>query len=92
MMTSAGTILLIAGSYLFNIITTLICINCLLSWFRPNPDNPIVRVIYGLTEPIMAPLRRFTTFGGMDFSGLAAILLIEFIIYPVYSWVVTLIF
>jgi YggT family protein len=30
----------------------------LMSWVRPSPYNMIVQVIYGLTEPLLAPLRR----------------------------------
>lgn len=40
----------------------------------------------------MAPFRRFARIGAMDFSGLAAILLIEFILYPLYTWLIALIF
>ena len=85
-------VLIVAGNYLFNIITGLIVINALLSWIRPNPDNHIVKVINGLTEPILAPLRRFTTFGALDCSGIAAIILIEFVLYPLYTFIINLIF
>ncbi len=41
--------------------------------------NPIVRFIFDITEPILAPLRRFTIFGMLDFSPLAALLLLAVI-------------
>jgi len=91
-MSSLQTTLLIAGNYLFNIMTGLIVVNALLSWFHPNPDNPVIKLIYGLTEPLMAPFRRFTSVGAFDFSGIAAILVIEFVMYPLYTFIIKLIF
>ena len=36
---------------------------------RPlDPGNPIVNVLLRVTEPVLAPVRRFTTFGMMDLS------------------------
>lgn len=86
------SILLIAGRYLVQVITLLIVANILLSWFRPNPDNPIVKLIYGLTEPILSPLRRFAVIGPIDFSGIAAVLLLQAILLPLYQLLVTAIF
>jgi len=85
-------ILLQAGYYLSEVITLLIFINIVFSWIRPNPNNVIVKTIYGLTEPILIPLRRFTVFGAIDFSAFAAIMLMQFILFPIYKMVVTLIF
>ncbi|MGV8904998.1 MAG: YggT family protein [Acetobacterium sp.] len=85
-------ILILAGYYLSEFITILIFANIVFSWIRPNPDNVIVRTIYGLTEPILMPLRRFTVFGAIDFSALAAIMIMQFILFPLYKMVVTLIF
>jgi YggT family protein len=41
--------------------------------------NPIVRFIYDITEPVLAPLRRFTVVGMWDLSPLAAIILLTII-------------
>jgi YggT family protein len=38
--------------------------------------NPIVRFIYDITEPVLAPLRRFMVFGMWDFSPLGALILL----------------
>ena len=54
----------------------LIFIRVAFSWFRPSdpwrgPDfsNPIFRISYQLTEPILAPVRRLLPMGpGLDFS------------------------
>ncbi|WP_195266993.1 YggT family protein [Eubacterium sp. 1001713B170207_170306_E7] len=85
-------ILLVAGQYLVELITLLIVANILMSWFNPSPDNPIVKVIYGLTEPILSPLRRFAIIGPIDFSGIAAVVLLQFIIFPLYKMLISAIF
>tara|TARA_Y100000814_G_scaffold85731_1_gene57511 strand:+ start:43 stop:264 length:222 start_codon:yes stop_codon:yes gene_type:complete len=43
----------------------------LMSWFNPNPYNPIVDAIYRLTEPVLSPIRRvLPSMGGFDLSPL----------------------
>lgn len=46
-----------------------------ITWVRPDPNNPIVQMLYRLTEPAYAFVRKYipTVFGGMD---LAPIILI----------------
>ena len=42
---------------------------------RPlDPYNPIVNFLLTITEPVLAPVRRFTTFGMMDFSPIVVLL------------------
>ena len=51
----------------------VVLITVLLSWVSPDPFNPIVRVLRGLTEPVFDWVRRylpFTSAGMMDFSPL----------------------
>lgn len=86
------TILLVAGSILIRLIIFLILANVLLSWVQPNPNNPIIKIIYGLTEPILTPLRRIAVIGPIDFSGVAAILLLQFVVFPLYKMLITAIF
>lgn len=51
----------------------------LMSWVpmitnRPlDPDNPIVRTLIAATEPVLAPFRRYLTFGMMDLSPMVVI-------------------
>lgn len=58
----------------------VIIIAAVLSWVRPDPYNPIVQVLYRLTEPAYAFVRRFipTTIGGIDFAPLIIILALQF--------------
>jgi YggT family protein len=60
----------------------VIIIRALISWVSPDPYNPIVRLLYQVTEPVLAPLRRLAPprrLGGLDLSPLIAILLLEFV-------------
>jgi YggT family protein len=60
----------------------LILIRVVVSWVRPNPNNPFVQVIYNLTEPILSPLRRIVPpIGGtIDISPIILFILFYVII------------
>lgn len=64
-------------SYLLQLMMFAIIVRALLSWFMPTQSNAIIRFLVELTEPILAPLRRFTTFGAIDLSPLVALLLLQ---------------
>lgn len=91
-----AAILIIAGNVLCEIIVLLILANIILSILVSmgvlRPDNAIVRFVYGLTEPMLAPLRRFLTFGMFDFSPWAVVLILQFIVFPLYRMLVLAIF
>jgi YggT family protein len=58
----------------------LILVRVLLSWFPVDPSNPIIRLIWDATEPVLAPFRRVIPRIGMfDLSPLAAFLVISFL-------------
>lgn len=63
------------------IYTWIIIAQAVLSWVNPDPYNPIVRFLYRVTEPVLAPIRRLLPTRGMgiDFSPLIAILVIYFL-------------
>lgn len=54
-----------------------------ISWFRPNPYNQLVRFLYLATEPFLFPIRRFLSRYvppmGLDLSPLAVILILIFL-------------
>src|SRR5438105_3565585 len=59
----------------------LIVISALLTWVNPDPRNPIVRFLYGVTEPVLYQVRRrlpFVYAGGFDFSPIVVIIAIVF--------------
>ncbi len=77
--------LLIALADILDIALTIymwvIIIAALVSWVNPDPYNPVVRILYGLTEPVLRPVRRLIGFrlGPVDISPMIVILLIYFI-------------
>ena len=65
---------------LFQALIFAIIARALLSWFNLGPSHPLVRILYDLTEPILAPLRRFIpTIGMIDITPIVAILLLQLI-------------
>lgn len=64
------------------IYTWVIIISALLSWVRPDPYNPIVQLLYRLTEPAYALVRKIlpnTIFGGLDLAPIILLLSLHFI-------------
>jgi YggT family protein len=65
---------------LLQILWIAILIRVLLSWFPIDPSNPIIRVLFEITEPVLAPFRRvIPRIGMLDLSPLAALLVIQLI-------------
>ena len=68
-------------STLIYILNFAIIVRALMSWFNPSPDNPIVRFVIEITEPVLAPLRRIVPRIGMiDITPIVAILLMNVIL------------
>jgi YggT family protein len=57
----------------------VIIIAALLSWVRPDPYNPIVQLLYRLTQPAYALVRRYipTMFNGIDLAPLVIIVSLQ---------------
>lgn len=67
---------------LCDVLTIAIIFRSILSWFSPAPNNRLVLILYQVTEPLLAPLRRIIPRVGLwDFTPLAAIVLLQLIIY-----------
>lgn len=69
---------------LFFIFYVLLFANIIISWVRPDPYHPtwgpIVRFVMSVTDPILAPIRRFLPpMGGLDFSPLIVLFLARFL-------------
>jgi YggT family protein len=77
--------LIVAFATLFITIISLykwvIIISAILSWVQPDPYNPIVQMLYRLTEPAYALVRKYipTVFGGMDIAPLILIFGLQFL-------------
>lgn len=63
---------------LFGVLWLAIMARVLLSWLPNLPANPITQFVYDITEPLLAPLRRWIPpLGGMiDLSPMVAMLLL----------------
>ncbi|MDK2867966.1 MAG: YggT family protein [Clostridiales bacterium] len=72
----------VALFYFFQLIMYLIFGRAVLSWFIRDYNNPIMKILVSLTEPILKPIRemlsRFNIGGNMiDFSPLVALLIVQ---------------
>jgi YggT family protein len=78
----------ILGAYMWVIIAAAV-----ITWVRPDPNNPIVRFLFAVTEPVLWRIRRFipTSFGGFDIAPLILILIIIFLQNVVIAGLVSLI-
>ena len=66
---------------LCEVLTLIILLRSLMSWITPGQTNPFTILLYQLTEPILAPLRRIVPkFGMVDFSPFVAIVILQVII------------
>lgn len=68
-------------SGLLQIYFWIVIIAALLSWVQPDPYNPIVRALYGMTEPVFDWIREHLPvyFGGLDLSPIVVLIAIQFV-------------
>ncbi len=65
---------------LCDVLTMIILLRVVVSWYSPRPTNKLVIILYRVTEPFLAPLRRIIPRVGMfDFTPLVAVILIQLI-------------
>jgi len=65
--------------YALQALQWIVIIAALISWVNPDPRNPIVRFLWGVTEPLFRPFRRIlppSRTGGIDLSPIFVILAI----------------
>jgi YggT family protein len=75
------------GNFLFilgQLYVVVLLFRAILSWFPTSPEsplNPVRRVVFTLTEPVLAPFRRLIPPIGMfDISFLVAFIVVEVIV------------
>ena len=67
--------------WLCEVLTLVIVARVILSWFLLRPTNRLAIILYQLTEPFLAPLRRIIPRIGMfDFTPLVAIIILRLIV------------
>ena len=66
---------------LLNVYVWVVIVSVLISWINPDPHNPIVQFLRGITEPALNGLRRFVPrflwSTGLDFTPLILIVLLQ---------------
>ena len=65
--------------YALQALQWIVIIAALISWVSPDPRNPIVRFLWGVTEPLFRPFRKIlppSRTGGIDLSPIFVILAI----------------
>jgi len=78
-MSTLGSIIVGLGGIVHSLLTLyiwVVIIAALLTWVRPDPSNPVVQLLYRLTEPAYALVRRNipTVFNGIDLAPLVIII------------------
>jgi len=63
---------------LFTVLNFAILIRVLISWIHVDPRNPLIQLLFAITEPILAPFRRLIPpAAGLDFSPIVAFFALE---------------
>jgi YggT family protein len=63
---------------LIDLYSAVVLVAVILSWLRLDPRNPLVTIVRGLTEPVLAPIRRvLPPMGGLDFSPMVLLLALQ---------------
>jgi YggT family protein len=65
------------SDFLLQVYIFIIIARALISWFNPNPYNPIVKFLYRVTDPIINKIRSvIPPVGGLDLSPIIVIFVI----------------
>lgn len=73
-----GEFLALLINIVFQFLWWAILIRVLLSWLpmagvRIDPYNPVIRFLFSVTDPILEPIRKYTTVGMIDLSPIVAL-------------------
>jgi len=61
----------------FTLFELVLLARVVLSWLQVDPSNPIVKLLYDITEPVLGPIRRrVPPMGGLDLSPIIALLIL----------------
>jgi len=62
---------------LLGALSLLLIISAVMSWFRPDPRNPFVRLVHAIVDPLLLPVRAILPpAGGMDFSPMVVMIIL----------------
>jgi YggT family protein len=65
--------------YFLQVFEILLVVRIVMSWVRPDPSNPLVRMLFQVTDPVLDPVRKLipAAAGGIDFSPIVVFLIID---------------
>ena len=90
-LSSLGSILQFLLALLFDLYGLALFVRILFGWLRVPYTSPVMRFLWSITEPLLAPIRQvLPPFYGIDFSPIVAYLLLRFlrqIVFTMLSWV-----
>lgn len=76
--------LIIGLLFFLRVLSWLIIIRVLLSWFVPHANNRLILFIYDTSDAVLSPIRHvIRPKGGIDWTPLIAIILIDVIQYGI---------
>ena len=93
-MASALLLILLILDRAVGIYMLVIVVRAIMSWFRPNLRNPVVRFLNAVTDPVMNPVRDLIYYrlrlnlGGIDISPLVVIAALWAVRVLVIPWLV----
>ncbi len=60
---------------LIDLYSFVVLVAVVFSWIRVSSRHPLARIVYSLTEPVLAPIRRvLPPMGGLDFSPMVLLI------------------
>ena len=60
---------------LIDLYSLVVLVAVILSWMRLDRRNPLAAIVYGLTEPVLAPIRHWLPpMGGLDLSPMVLLI------------------
>jgi YggT family protein len=67
-------------STLIDVYSLILLVRVVMSWLTVNPRSPFVMLLHGLTEPVLAPIRRvIPPMGGLDLSPMVLLIVLQFL-------------
>lgn len=81
----------------FEVLNLMIFVRVMLSWFRYNPYNKFIVLLFQLTDPILEPFKKLVSrfgidTGMIDFSPLIAMLVLYYPVRYVIVYIIYLLF
>ena len=63
---------------LIDLYSLLVLVAVILSWIRLDRRHPLAAIVYGLTEPVLAPIRNWLPpMGGLDLSPMVLLIALQ---------------